>query len=197
VRFFVVNLGDGSAWRIEATSTDGTDVVFERVGGGLAIGRAGSPGRPGAGLTSSRDLPEGGARGCAYSDGSLYVADAQNARVVRFDDADVAENVPGISLENTPSNLVTYPTGVTVNDEGNLIVISNDNAHAFVSLLLPGGDFYDDGLQDLNVNAGNYGVAVAHETIWFTRANNSNGALRAVTPYRDSAPSTVGPFPPQ
>jgi hypothetical protein len=119
------------------------------------------------------------------------------ARIVRFDDADVASDIQGVALENTPSNLVTYPTGVTINAEGYLIVISYDNAHAFVSLELPGGGFFDDGLQDLNVNAGNYGVAVAHETIWFTRANNSNGALRAVTPYRDSVPSTAGPFPPQ
>jgi hypothetical protein len=197
VRFFMVNLGDGTAWRIEASSMDATDAVLTRVGGGLAVGTPGNPGRPGAGLTGSKDLPEGGARGCAYAEGFLYVADAQNARIVRFEDADVADGVTGVALEDTPSNLVTYPTGVTINSEGHLIVISYDNAHAFVTLELPGGAFFDNGLHDLNVNAGNYGVAVAHQTIWFTRANNSNGTLRAITPHRDDAPSTAGPFPPQ
>ncbi|MFV8754621.1 hypothetical protein ACNOYE_29075, partial [Nannocystaceae bacterium ST9] len=75
--------------------------------------------------------------------------------------------------------------------------ISYDNAHAFVTLELPEGGFIDDGLQDLNVNAGNYGTAVAFGTIWFTRANNSNGTLRAITPEQDVPPTTEGPFPPQ
>ena len=86
---------------------------------------------------------------------------------------------------------------VTVNDDGFLIVISYDNAHAFVTLELPGGGFVDNGLHDLNVNAGNYGTAVAFETIWFTRANNKNGSLRAVTPDLDHPPGTYEPFPPQ
>jgi hypothetical protein len=197
VHFFVVNLGDGSVWRVDASSADGSDPTFAKVGAGLATGTPGKPQGPGGGLTSSKELPQGGARGCAYADGSLYVADAQNARIVRFDDADVGEDVQAVALEDTPSELVTYPTGVTINAEGHLIVISYDNAHAFVTLELPGGGFLDNGLHDLNVNAGNYGVAVAEYTIWFSRANNSNGALRAITPDDDTPPSTAGPFPPQ
>ena len=106
-------------------------------------------------------------------------------------------DVSGVSLEDTPPELVTYPTGVAVNGEGELIVISYDNAHAFVSLDLPGGAFIDNGLNDLNVNSGNHGMAVAADTIWFTRANNSNGALRAITQNMSTPPSTAGPFPPQ
>ena len=196
-RFFVINLGDGTAWRMDVGALDGSDPVFTRVGSGLATGTLGNPGSPGSGLTSSKDLPEGGARGCAYAAGSLYVADAQNARVVRFEGADVGADLAPLALEDTPAGLVTYPTDLTINDEGYLIVISYDNAHAFVSLALPGGGFIDDGLQDLNVNAGNYGTAVAFGTLWFTRANNSNGTLRAVTPTQETLPTTVGPFPPQ
>lgn len=196
-RFFMTNLGDGTAWRIDVGALDGSDPVFTRVGSGLATGTPGNPGSPGNGLTNSNDLPEGGARGCAYAGGSLYVADAQNARVVRFDTADVGADLDALPLEATPPDLVTYPTDVTINDGGYLIVISYDNAKAFVTLELPEGGFVDDGLQNLNVNAGNYGVAVAFGTIWFTRANNSNGALRAITPDQDTLPTTVGPFPPQ
>jgi hypothetical protein len=196
-RFFVINLGDGTAWRIDTAALDGTDPVFTRVGSGLATGTPGNPGTPGSPLSSSNDLPQDGARGCVYAGGSLYVADAQNARVVRFDDADVNGDVEGLLLEETPPDLVTYPTDVTVNSDGFLIVISYDNAHAFVTLELPDGGFIDDGLQDLNVNSGNYGTAVALDTIWFTRANNSNGALRAITPEQEVPPTTAGPFPPQ
>lgn len=195
VWFYLVNMDDGTAWRIEASDWDGADAVAVRVGSGLATGSAGNPGTPGNGLTSSNDLPEDGARGCVYDFGSLYVADAQNQRVVRFDDADLGEDITPGSLDDVPNDLLTYPTGVTVNSEGALIVISYDNAHAFVSLTLPGGGFIDNGLQDLNVNSGNHGVQVAHDTIWFTRANNSNGALRAITADQQHPPSTDGPFP--
>lgn len=196
-RFFLVNLGDGTAWRIDVSGLDGSDAVFTRVGTGLATGTPGNPGSPGSGLTNSNDLPEGGARGCAYADASLYVADAQNARVVRFDTADVGSEVEALPLAATPPDLVTHPTDLAINDDGYLIVISYDNAKAFVTLELPEGGYIDDGLQNLNVNAGNYGVAVAFGTIWFTRANNSNGTLRAITPDRDTLPTTLGPFPPQ
>jgi hypothetical protein len=194
---FFVNLGDGTAWRISAASALGNDPVVARVGAGLATGTPGNPGQPGSELSSSSDLPEGGARGCAYAGGSLYVADAQNARIMRFDGAAAGVDVVPLALEDTPENLVTYPTDVTINNEGALIVISYDNAHAFVSLELPGGGFIDNGLHDLNVNSGNYGVAVAEDTIWFTRANNSNGALRAITENQSIPPSTAGKFPPQ
>jgi hypothetical protein len=194
---FFVNLGDGSAWRISAASALGDDPVLARVGSGLATGAPGNPGQPGNELSSSSDLPQGGARGCAYADGRLYVADAQNARVMRFEDAATGVDITPVALEDTPENLVTYPTDLTINREGALIVISYDNAHAFVTLELPGGGFIDNGLHDLNVNSGNYGVAVAESTIWFTRANNSNGALRAITESPDVPPSTAGEFPAQ
>ena len=194
---FFVNLGDGTAWRVSAATVLGQDPVLARVGGGLASGTPGNPGQPGNELSSSSDLPEGGARGCAYADGRLYVADAQNARIMRFDGAAAGVDVVPAALEDTPENLVTYPTDVTINNEGALIVISYDNAHAFVTLELPGGGFIDNGLHDLNVNSGNYGVAVAENTIWFTRANNSNGALRAITENQSVPPSTVGDFPVQ
>lgn len=195
--WFFVNLGDGTAWRVDAADTAGTDARLTRVGGGLATGTPGRPGSPGNEITSSSDLPQGGARGCAFHEGSLYVADAQNARVVRFDGAHDGSDLDAIALEDTPAELVTYPTDVTVNSEGVLIVISYDNAHAFVTLELPHGGFLDNGLHDLNVNSGNYGTAVASETIWFTRANNKNGSLRAVTPDLDHAPETYEPFPSQ
>ncbi|MCX4241550.1 NHL repeat-containing protein [Paraliomyxa miuraensis] len=194
---FVINLGDGTAWRIDADDTAGANPVVTRVGTGLARGTPGSPGSPGNGITTSSELPQGGARGCAFHEGNLYVADAQNARIVRFDGAHDDGEITGVALEDTPAELVTYPTDVTVNDEGFLIVISYDNAHAFVTLELPGGGFVDNGLHDLNVNAGNYGTAVAFETIWFTRANNKNGSLRAVTPDQSHPPGTYEPFPPQ
>lgn len=193
-RFFVINLGDGTAWRMDVAALDGSDPVFTRVGSGLATGTLGNPGSPGNEV-SSNDLPEGGARGCAYAGGSLYVADAQNARVVRFDAADLNGDVEALPLEET--NLVTYPTDLTINSDGFLIVISYDNAHAFVTLELPDGGYIDDGLQALSVNAGNYGTAVALDTIWFTRANNTNGALRAITPEQEVLPTTLGPFPAQ
>jgi sugar lactone lactonase YvrE len=191
---FFVNMGDGTAWRVGLADPGSGDFELTQVGSGLATGSAGNPGSPGNGLTSSNGLPEGGARGCAHADGRLYVADAQNARIVRFDEATGLE---AVALEDTPAELVTWPTDVAINGEGHLIVISYDNAHAFVSLELPSGGFIDNGLHDLNVNAGNYGVALAHDTIWFTRANNSNGALRALTPDQDTPPTTEGPFPPQ
>jgi hypothetical protein len=196
-RAYMVNLGDGTAWRIEAADTAATDATFVRVGSGLATGQPGSPGSPGSGLSTAQDLPAGGARGCAYASGSLYVADAQNARIVRFDDADTDVDMDGVALEDTPPDLVTHPTDVAVNSDGFLIVISYDNAHAFVSLELPDGSFVDNGLHELNVNAGNYGVALAHQTIWFTRSNTQNGTLRAITPDPDEPPTTAGPFPPQ
>ena len=195
--FYLTNLGDGTAWRIAVESLDGDGATFTRIGSGLATGIPGNPGSPGAGLTSSNDLPQGGARGCAYDLGSLYVADAQNDRVVRFDDANVDDGIDGIGLEDLGAGLVSNPTGVTVNADGDLIVISYDNAQAFVTVELPTGRFLDNGLHDLSVNAGNYGVAVAEGTVWFTRANNSNGSLRAVTPAQDVPPTTDGPFPPQ
>lgn len=196
-QFFLVNMGDGSVWRIAVSDVDGSDPEFSRVGTGLATGTLGNPSTPGNPLTTSNDTPQGGARGCAFSDGNLYVADAQNARVVRFDAARLDEDIDPVSLEDTPSELVTFPTDLAVNEDGDLIVISFDNAHAFVSLGLPSGGFIDNGLHDLNVNAGNYGTAVAFDTIWFTRANNSNGTLRAITAAQDIEPSTAGPFPPQ
>jgi len=195
--FFMVNLGDGTAWRISVASAEGDDPELSLVGQGLATGAPGSPGTPGNGLSTSSDLPQGGARGCASQAGSLFVTDAQNARIVRFDEAHLDDEADPVALEDTPAELVTYPTDVTINDVGDLIVISYDNAHAFVSLGLPSGGFIDNGLHDLNVNAGNYGAAVAHTTIWFTRANNKNGTLRAVTPDQGTPPSTDGPFPPQ
>ncbi len=196
-RFFMVNMDDGTAWRIDANDWDGSDATLTLVGNGLATGSAGNPGEPGSPLSSSSDLPEDGARGCAYHDGDLYVADAQNARVVRFEDAFEGEDLSPTVMEDTPTELVTYPTGVTINGEGNLIICSYDNAHAFVSLLLPTGAFHDNGLQDLNVNSGNHGTQVAEDTIWFTRANNSNGSLRAITIDQDHPPSTAGDFPVQ
>jgi hypothetical protein len=195
--WFLVNLGDGTAWRVDAADTAGTDATLTRVGGGLARGTPGRPGSPGNEITSSSDLPQGGARGCAFHDGNLYVADAQNARIVRFDDAHDGRDLEPVALEDTPSELVTHPTDVTVNSEGALIVISYDNAHAFVTLELPHGGFLDNGLHDLNVNSGNYGTAVASETIWFTRANNKNGSLRAITPDLDHPHETFEPFPVQ
>jgi sugar lactone lactonase YvrE len=195
--FYMVNMDDGTAWRIDASSWDGSDATMTRVGSGLATGNAGSPGSPGSPLSSSSDLPEDGARGCAYHDGRLYVADAQNAQIVRFDDADLGEDLSPALFDDAPTELITYPTGVTINNDGALIVISYDNAHAFVSLLLPHGTFHDNGLQELNVNSGNHGVQVANDTIWFTRANNSNGSLRAVTIDQDHPPSTAGDFPVQ
>jgi hypothetical protein len=195
--FFVVNFGDGSAWRITTSDLSGAGATFVQIGSGLATGTLGNPGTPGDGITTSTDTPQGGARGCAYAGGSLYVADAQNARVVRFDGADTGDDIRGVELEDTPPELVTFPTDLSINDAGDLVVISFDNAHAFVSLSLPSGGFIDNGLHDLNVNAGNYGVAVARDTIWFTRANNQNGTLRAVTPSQRHAPTTAGPFPPQ
>ena len=195
--FFFVNMGDGTAWRIAAPDLVGTTPEFVRVGSGLATGTLGNPGTPGNGITTSTDTPQGGARGCAYHNGNLYVADAQNQRVVRFDGAAEGVDIAGVALEETPPALVTFPTDLSVNADGELIVISFDNAHAFVSLALPSGGFIDNGLHDLNVNAGNYGVAVAADTIWFTRANNQNGALRAVTPAQSEPPTTAGPFPPQ
>ncbi|MCX4239157.1 NHL repeat-containing protein [Paraliomyxa miuraensis] len=195
--WFFVNLGDGTAWRVNARDTMGTDPSLTRVGGGLAIGTPGRPGSPGNEITSSNDLPQDGARGCAFHDGNLYVADAQNARIVRFDRAHDGRDLEPVVLEDTPPELVTYPTDVTVNSEGVLIVISYDNAHAFVTLELPYGGFLDNGLHDLNVNSGNYGTAVASETIWFTRANNKNGSLRAITPDHDHTPETYEPFFPQ
>lgn len=195
--FYMINLGDGSAWRISVSSLDGTDPTFTRIGSGLATGTPGNPGSPGNGLTSSNDLPQGGARGCAYAGGSLYVADAQNARIVRFDGANVNAGIEGVGLEELGAGLVTYPTDVTINEDGYLIIISYDNAQAFVTVELPTGRFIDNGLHELSVNAGNYGTAVASGTVWFTRANNSNGALRAITPTQDILPTTAGPFPPQ
>jgi hypothetical protein len=195
--FFFVNMDDGTAWRISVASTAGDDARIERVGSGLATGSRGNPGSPGNGLSSSNDLPQDGARGCVFHEGSLYVADAQNARVVRFDGVDVGVDVEGVPLEDTPPELVTYPTDVAVNNDGVLIVISYDNAHAFVALDTPTGAFVDNGLYNLNVNSGNYGTAVAADTIWFTRANNSNGALRAITEDQSVPPSTAGPFPAQ
>ncbi len=195
--FYMVNMDDGTAWRIDASSWEGADATMTRVGSGLATGSAGSPGSPGSGITNQNDLPEDGARGCAYHNGSLYVADAQNAQIVRFDDADLGEDISPALFDDAPAELITYPTGVTINNEGALIVISYDNAHAFVSLLLPDGNFLDNGLYELNVNSGNHGVQVANDTIWFTRANNSNGALRAVTIDQSHPPSTHGDFPVQ
>jgi hypothetical protein len=195
--FYLINFGDGSAWRVAVSSLDGTDPSFTRIGSGLATGTPGSPGSPGSGITSSSNLPQGGARGCAYAAGSLYVADAQNARIVRFDDANTDDGIDGVALEDLGSGLVTYPTDLSINAEGYLIIISYDNAHAFVAVELPTGRFIDNGLHDLNVNAGNYGTAVASGTVWFTRANNQNGSLRAVTPEQDVLPTTAGPFPPQ
>ncbi len=197
VLFFMINKGDGSAWRIDAANMAGDDVVMARVGSGLATGTLGNPGTTPDGVKNKKDLPEGGARGCAYLRGRLYVADAQNSRIVRFDEADVGEDMSGVALEDTPSDLVTYPTDVTINNEETLIVISFDNAHAFVALETPTGAFYDNGLHDLNVNSGNYGTQVADGTIWFTRANNENGALRAITQDQDTPPTTDGEFPPQ
>jgi hypothetical protein len=193
---FMVNLTDGSAWRIDASDGQGSDATFTRVGGGLAEGTPGNPGSPGNTIKST-DLPVGGARGCAYADGSLYVADAQNARVVRFDHADTDSELEGLALEDTPAELLTHPTGVSVNEDGYLLVISSDNAHAFVALELPGGGFVDNGVHDLNVNSGNYAMALANDTIWFARANNTNGTLRAVTPDQETPPNTNSPFPPQ
>lgn len=86
---------------------------------------------------------------------------------------------------------------MAINADGYLVVISYDNAHAFVTLELPGGGFVDNGLHDLNVNSGNYGTAVSGDTIWFTRANNKNGTLRAVTPLQEDPPTTYEPFPTQ
>ena len=102
-----------------------------------------------------------------------------------------------MGLEDLGAGLVTYPTDLTINDEGYLIIISYDNAQAFVTVELPTGRFVDNGLHDLSVNAGNYGTAVAAGTVWFTRANNQNGTLRAITPTQDVLPTTEGPFPPQ
>ncbi len=195
--FFLVNFGDGTAWRISTSNLAANDVEFVQVGSGLATATPGNPGTPGNELSSSGDTPDGGARGCAYTNGSLYVADAQNARVVRFDGASTGTDIRGVALEDTPAELVTFPTDLSINDAGDLIVISFDNAHAFVSLSLPSGGFIDNGLHDLNVNSGNYGVAVAQDTIWFTRANNSNGTLRAITPSQNHQPNTRGPFPAQ
>lgn len=195
--WFFVNLGDGTAWRVDATDSAGTNATLTRVGGGLATGTPGRPGSPGNDLSSSNDLPEDGARGCVFHEGNLYVADAQNARIVRFEGAHEGRDLEGVALEDTPPGLATNPTDVAVNAEGVLIVISDDDAHAFVTLDLPTGAFLDNGLHDLNVNAGNYGVALASETIWFTRANNSNGTLRAITPDLDHAPETYEPFPAQ
>ncbi len=191
---FMVNMGDGTAWRIDMSDGAGSEAAFTLIGSGLATGTAGRPGTPGSGITTSGDLPDGGARGCVHHMGSLYVADAQNARVVRFDGVDTGVDLTGTPLEDTPPDLATYPTGVAVNEEGTLLVISYDNAHAFVALYTPSGGFVDNGLFDLNVNAGNHGMALGHDTIWFTRANNSNGALRAVTPTMDDPPTTQGPI---
>ena len=193
---FIINYGDGSAWRLDASDGQGTDAVFTRVGSGLATAELGSPGSPGNPI-SSNQTPVGGARGCAFHAGHLYVADAQNARVVRFDDALEGVDIEGTALEDTPSELVTHPTGVAVNADGALLVISSDNAHAFVALELPTGNFIDNGIHDLNVNAGNYGMALASDTIWFLRANNTNGTLRAVTPDQQTPPNTNSPFPAQ
>lgn len=106
---FVVNLGDGSVVRLEAADALGTDARMESIGEGLAVGTPGNPGTPGDGLTSSSDLPQGGARGCAYAEGRLYVADAQNARIMRFDDAATATGIQPVALEDTPSE-PTRPT---------------------------------------------------------------------------------------
>jgi hypothetical protein len=196
-RFFYTNMGDGTAWRIDVSTTAGASPVFTRVGDGLATGSPGTPGSPGSPI-GSNELPEDGARGCAFHAGHLYVADAQNARVVRFDNAGTTGgDVTGVALEDTPAELVTYPTGVSINAEGALIVISYDNAHAFVALMTPNGGFLDNGLYDLNVNSGNYGLQVGHDTIWFTRANNTNGTLRAITSDQQHPPSTAGDFPVQ
>jgi len=194
---FLVNLGDGTAWRIDAPDVEGSGATFTQVGSGLATGATGNPGEPGSPITTSTNTPQGGARGCAVHDGHLYVADAPNARVVRFDDPFGDSSIGGTPLEDTPPDLVTHPTGVAVNSAGDLVVISSDNAHAFVAVALPSGEFVDNGLHDLNVNAGNFGVAVARDTIWFTRATNRNGTLRAVTPDQDTQPTTAGPFPAQ
>ncbi|KIG14363.1 hypothetical protein DB30_06838 [Enhygromyxa salina] len=195
--FYLVNLGDGTAWRIEASTLDGDGLAFTQIGSGLATGTPGNPGSPGNGLSSSSDLPQGGARGCAYDLGSLYVADMQNDRVVRFDDAATNDGIDGVALEDLPAGNLNDPTDLTVNAEGYLIIVSYENAKAFLTVELPRGGFIDNGLQDLSVNAGNYGVAVASGTVWFTRANNKNGTLRAVTPEQDVLPTTEGPFPPQ
>ena len=194
--FYLVNLGDGTAWRIRATNTAGDGAEAKQIGSGLATGTPGNPGTAPTGV-KSQDLPQGGARGCVHYRGRLYVADAQNARVARFDDAEQSALINPVPLEDTPPDLVTYPTDVTVNSEGVLIVISYDNAHAFVALATPNGSFIDNGLYNLNVNSGNYGTQVARDTIWFTRANNTNGALRAITPSPADPPTTTGPFPAQ
>ncbi len=195
--FFLVNKGDGTLWSISAANTAGEDAQLVRLGSGLATGPAGQPGTAPDGVTNKKDLPEGGARGCVYIDGRVYVADAQNAQVVRFDDADTGEDVDGVPLEETPAELVTHPTAVSTNYDGDLIVMSSDNAHAFVALLTPTGAFQDNGLHDLNVNSGNFAAQVADGNIWFTRANNTNGSLRAITPDMDTPPSSEGIFPPQ
>lgn len=195
--FYLVNLGDGTAWRIEAGSLDGDALAFTQIGSGLATGTPGNPGTPGNGLTSTSDLPDGGARGCVYQLGSLYVADMQNDRIVRFDDAASDDGIDGVALEDLDAGLLNDPTDLSVNAEGYLIIISYENAQAFLTVELPRGGFIDNGLQNLSVNAGNYGVAVASGTVWFTRANNKNGTLRAVTPEQDVLPTTKGPFPPQ
>lgn len=194
-RLYFVNL-DGTAWRLEG-GLGAEEPTFARVGGGLATGTAGNPGTASAPLSSSGDLPQDGARGCVYAAGSLYVADAQNARVVRFDDVEAGADLDPIALEDAPPELITYPTDVAINSEGALIVISYDNAHAFVALETPTGGFLDNGLYDLNVNSGNYGVALTADTIWFTRANNSNGSLRAITRDMQTPPATLGPIPAQ
>jgi hypothetical protein len=193
---FVVNKGDGTLWRLTADS-NGDNATAEQVGAGLATGGPGNPGTPPDGVGQKNDLPEGGARGCAYLNGYVYVADAQNSRVVRFDDADVETDLSGAELNDTPADLITYPTDITINSEGALIVISFDNAKAFVSLETPDGGFIDNGIHDLNVNSGNYGTQVADDTIWFTRANNANGALRAITPNQETDPTSTGAFPAQ
>jgi sugar lactone lactonase YvrE len=195
-RLFFINMDDGTAWRVDADDAAGAGATLTRVASGLATGTAGTPGTPGNEI-GSNDLPEGGARGCAYAAGRLYVADAQNARVVRIDDADTAVDADPIPLEQASADYLTYPTGVSINAEGHLIVISYDNAKAFVALGTPQGQFIDNGLYNLNVNSGNHGLQVAEDTIWFTRANNSNGALRAITTDQQHPPSTAGEFPVQ
>jgi hypothetical protein len=52
-------------------------------------------------ITRSSDLPQDGARGCAFHDGNLYVDDAQNARFVRLDGAHDGSDLEAIALEDT------------------------------------------------------------------------------------------------
>lgn len=194
-----VYIADSANHRIRKVGTDG------KISTVVGTGVAGYAGDDGMATSATLNHPTAVAVG---SGGSLYIADQQNHRIRKVTPDGVIKSIagigqPGYSGNGGPATLAAlfYPTGVAVDDSGNVFVADMTNNRirriaedGTIAAIAGSGKFGDTGVDEPGLNARlkfPTAVLVAGGKVYFS--DSQNHRVKVLTPVAVPPTSTGVP----